>query len=440
MKIGRASFFFSALALVGAGPVFAQSGAGREMEWKLDLKSDIGIHIEEPHDLAINRHQLEFEQIWRPKKTPWTLRAGGRARVEGAYANNTERYGQLAEEDGQDLEFREISAQYRSGPFSAKFGSQTVVWGEAFGAFYADIVNPKDLREGGIGDLAEVRRPVEMVNLQYISSKWSVQALYLPVFRPNLIPKLNSDFFPSRLEQEMVGGEINLKTDPVLEEAEGDSGGRLQMRLGASDLSVFFMSMIDRQPAFGVNVAGTPGSPVYSIRTLHSRVNVSGLTLSWANDDVVLRAETTLYADRNVNIAPTAQDIATGNLSRLEKAKQWIGVLGLDGVVNERWTVGVQYSEDFIEGAKPQFRLERESLLGFQVAREWEKGARFRLQIGQVLQDGSYIIQPSFFVPRGRGLEIGLEGVYFGGGEDSNFGSVNKANRLVLAIRGFFRG
>ena len=46
-----------------------------------------------------------------------------------------------------------------------RVGNQSVVWGEAFGAYYADIVNPKDLRQSALGDVATWRLPIPMVNV-----------------------------------------------------------------------------------------------------------------------------------------------------------------------------------------------------------------------------------------------------------------------------------
>jgi hypothetical protein len=41
--------------------------------------------------------------------------------------------------------------QYKRNKFQLRFGNQQLVWGEAFGFFFADIINPKDTREFGLG-------------------------------------------------------------------------------------------------------------------------------------------------------------------------------------------------------------------------------------------------------------------------------------------------
>ncbi|MBK7892337.1 MAG: hypothetical protein IPJ84_16285 [Bdellovibrionales bacterium] len=189
------SFFITVLfILTAADSALGQAASGKPLEWKLDTRSGLGMHTNGSNDLATHRHQLEFEQVSRPS-SQWIFKLGARARVEAAYAANPTRYGDLAQKEGQETELREVSGQFRSGGFSAKIGSQTVVWGEAFGAFYADIVNPKDLREAAIGELAEIRRPMEMINLQYVDDTWSIQALYAPFFRSNWLPGYQSDFF-----------------------------------------------------------------------------------------------------------------------------------------------------------------------------------------------------------------------------------------------------
>lgn len=411
-----------------------QSASGKPLEWKLDTRSGFGMHTNGANDLASHRHQLEFEQVSRPSGQ-WTFKFGARARVEAAYAANPTRYGDLAQKEGQETELREVSGQFRSGGFSAKIGSQTVVWGEAFGAFYADIINPKDLREAAIGDLSEIRRPVEMINLQYVDDMWSVQALYAPFFRANLLPGFQSDFFPSTLTSRLGTTNIQVDGSPHVDGAQGDVGGKLQARLGAADVSVFHFSHIDRQPVFEI----TNGSPV-TIKSRHSRTEAEGLTLSWANDNTVIRAEVVRFSGRKMNVAPNLADLVAGRLSRSEAAEQWVGVLGIDYPLAGGWNFGVQYSEDVVSGIEPSFRMLREGLLGLQFTKDFDNGRRFSLLGASAVNDGSFMIQSSLMAPRSRNLEMGVEGTFFGGASESTWGSRVGASRVVFVIKGFFRG
>lgn len=434
MRRWSSSYLAVLLILTAADFALGQSVSGKALEWKLDTRSGLGMHTNGANDLATHRHQLEFEQVSRPS-SQWIFKLGARARVEAAYAANPTRYGDLAQKEGQETELREVSGQFRSGGFSAKVGSQTVVWGEAFGAFYADIVNPKDLREAAIGELAEIRRPMEMINLQYVDDTWSIQALYAPFFRSNWLPGYQSDFFPSTLAGRLGTTNIQVDGSPNIDGTQGDAGAKLQARLGAADISIFHFSHIDRQPVFEI----TSGTPIL-IKSRHSRTEADGLTLSWANDDTVVRAEVVRFSGRKMNVAPTLADLTAGRLSRAEAAEQWIGVFGVDYPLGGGWNFGVQYSEDVVSGIQPSFRMLREGLLGLQFAKDFDSGRRFSLLGASAVNDGSFMIQSSLMVPRSRNLEMGVEGTFFGGASDSTWGSRAGASRVVFVIKGFFRG
>lgn len=438
--IGRtAQSIFFAMTLSVSSNLKAQGSVGRGMEWSMAFRSYLGSHLSDFGSLATHRHRIEFEQIAR-SSLGWTFKLGTSAQVEGAYGASPERYGDMSKTDGQEIVLTEASAQFRRGGFVAKVGTQTVVWGEAFGAFYADVVNPKDLREAGIGEMASLRRAVPMVNLQYLRSSWSAQAIYIPFFYSNLIPAAKSDFFPSYLVDKNAIETVSLDRSAEYDEPVGDYGGKLQWRIGRGDLSLFYLSMMDRQPWFVLDLGAGPSGSDLTINTWHSRVNVSGLTFSWANDDIVIRSELVYYWQRTINSAPKIADMQSGVLSRPEKSDQIIGVLGLDQTFDSGWTIGVQYSEDYLNTDSPQFRLKRESVIGLQILREWQKGPRLKLLGGYSTSDGGYMLQPSFYIPRGRFLEIGLEGAYFGGEKDSQFGGLERASRVMFVIRGYFNG
>lgn len=57
--------------------------------------------------------------------------------------------------------------KYKSASWVLQTGYQDVGWGEAFGFNYADIVNPKDLRETFYTDYADSRLPLFLVNFKY---------------------------------------------------------------------------------------------------------------------------------------------------------------------------------------------------------------------------------------------------------------------------------
>ncbi len=145
-----------------------------------------------------HRSSLEFTQS---SEGNWfAARVGARARSESAYAKRADEFSDsFVSKNSSEIEFRDAYIQLQQGSWRLRAGNHQVVWGEAFGFFYADIINPKDLREVGLGSLGDNRIPSPILNLQYLGSKWSLQLL--ANFRPqgSLLPDAESPFAPASL-------------------------------------------------------------------------------------------------------------------------------------------------------------------------------------------------------------------------------------------------
>src|SRR5262249_47749867 len=145
-------------------------------------------------DLASHRHIFEAEEDLKFDSN-WSAAMGVWAYVEGAFASNSDRYNAPVRAiESQDIRPQDIYVQYRGGPVRLRIGNQQVPWGETFGTYYADIVNPKYMRDGGLGNLASQRIPIPMVNALYFLGDSSLQLLYIPVPFFNQEPSLGSDF------------------------------------------------------------------------------------------------------------------------------------------------------------------------------------------------------------------------------------------------------
>ena len=66
-----------------------------------------------------------------------------------------------------------------------KIGYQEIVWGEAFGLHFADIVTPSDLRETFYFDYNNSRLPNFLVNAKFLIENGSLQLIYGPEVKFN---------------------------------------------------------------------------------------------------------------------------------------------------------------------------------------------------------------------------------------------------------------
>ncbi|MCW8916644.1 MAG: hypothetical protein OQK24_12450 [Magnetovibrio sp.] len=64
-------------------------------------------------------------------------------------------------------------------------GRQTIVWGTSDNLRVVDLINPLDRRELGMVDIEDVRIPLDMARVDYITGPWTATALAIPHIRFN---------------------------------------------------------------------------------------------------------------------------------------------------------------------------------------------------------------------------------------------------------------
>src|SRR3989338_4161296 len=112
-----------------------------------------------------------------------SLRATQRAWYDAVF-DATDNFPESVESDQEwALELRETYLDYSHGPFDARIGKQQVVWGDAVGLFFADIVNAKDLREYILPDFDLIRIPQWAVDLEYTAGQAHAEFVWLPVLQ-----------------------------------------------------------------------------------------------------------------------------------------------------------------------------------------------------------------------------------------------------------------
>ncbi len=416
--------------------VDANAGNLTDLAWKISSRFRYGLRTTDPLGLATLQSQTEGE-LSGPISSAWTYQIGARLTGDGAHAIQFDRYQDLYRNEVPAIELREANLEYRSGPVLLRVGSQVIVWGEAFGAFYADIVNPKDLREAGFGDISDLRIPIEMMNLQYIQNSWSAQLVYIPFYRPNRLPRPGSDFFPRNLKSRFSQLNLDFDQSSNPEDKNGDFGLRGQGQIGSVDFSAFVFSHIDRSPL--LRVIPTSFTSV-KVRTSSTRTLALGVSFSWATDDFVVRGEGVRLAERsfNVDTQNPAEPIAA-----LTSAQE-IAVLGVDIPLQSKalrgWQVGLQVSDDRVDLPNALGRARRQQFLGLQLMRDSESDATYQVLGGTSVTDGSWLIQTSALFPQSDNMSIGVDAWIFEGAPDSQLGALRDGSRLMFIIKGAFRG
>jgi hypothetical protein len=424
------------LTLAFATPTFGADGPGSSFiaKYKIDFQSRVAYHAFAPTDLASVRQTIEAEQEIKYKKN-WSAVIGGRAYAEGAFATNDGRYNApVRKNESLDLIPGEIYLQYREGPFRLRVGNQNVVWGEAFGAYYADIVNPKDMREFALGDVANWRLPIPMVNATTFVGDSSFQAIYIPQPFFNKMPSIGNDFalpyatlFP--------GANVTLSDSRTLplQFENGEVGLRATTLVSGFDLGAFVFSYHDRFPAYAMKVTN-PAPLSLELTGQHPRLLSYGVTGSKSLNQVVLRWELLHTRDRRF-------DAIQNGLYVNRPSNESTGVLGLDYNGFENYRVGFQFSKIYrSENIIGALTRQNRNLINFHLNATLWKSPVVDVIFNYVPDDGSTLTELRLTVPASHQFEITLGTDLFTGSPQSQFGIFHAGSRGFVQLHGYFGG
>lgn len=259
-----------------------------------------GVHTETPHTLATHRYQLDFKQNARFSKS-LSMVAGFQSWAEVAPAVDAEkRPDQYLKEDSSDFSPSDLYLQKSLGSGFLRAGYQQAPWGETFGFFYSDLVNPRDFRDGGFGDIADLRLSVPMVNYKYVSSRVGIQFLYLPQPMFHLLPLPGSDFAPSvDLTQLGLLTTTSLVVEREKEKEFGGGGGEYGIRANyyysPLEFALFYFRGYDRFPYYEL---ASYDSIQVKLKENHAPMQSFGLSSTIELGGFLVRLEGILFAQR----------------------------------------------------------------------------------------------------------------------------------------------
>ena len=183
---------------------------------------------------------------------------------------------------------RETYLDYSHGPFDVRLGRQQIVWGDAVGLFFADVVNAKDLREYILPDFDLIRRPQWAVNLEATRSDGHAQLIWLPVRAFHLLGVSGSEFaFPLPLPPNAAVAGLSDPSEPPANIASSEIGGRLSYLWRGLDTSVFYLYTWDKFPVLFRKIE----SGFFHFQPEYRRAHLFGGSFSKAVGDVVLKGE-----------------------------------------------------------------------------------------------------------------------------------------------------
>ena len=401
------------------------------LEWSARWWGKLASRTEGTPFFASNRYRLEAEA--EKGVASWTkIVLGGRVTHDLMSQIQGEEYRDDFSQNGKpDWELWNAYLDFNQNSWRLRLGQQQVAWGEAFGFFYADIVNPKDFRERGLGKLADLRLPVPMANLQWIAKSISIQGLWVPSFKSNRSPTAKSDFFPESSVNVSLPPGITLDTNSTykLDDEVGNFGGRVSGTILGVDLSVLYYDHIDPQPYY-LPDTGIPSGSRFLLRPHHNRIQSSALTFSTDFDGIIIRSENVYTPSRRLNTF-------SGGVLSYEEASQRVHVLGVDFPRWNKLNIGIQGSIDTLDTNEDiLFRNRELSLLSARLGLELRKERWIELLLSAETYDFSGMIQAKYIQPISSSHEFELGSDIFTGPVDTFFGQTSQATRIYFLVKG----
>ena len=200
-------------------------------------------------------------------------------------------------DQGLEFDLRETYLDYSRGPLDVRVGKQTIVWGDAVGLFFADVVNAKDLRETILPDFDQIRIPQWGVNAEYARGDGYAQVIWL---LPD-VHKLGVSGSEFELPLPAPAGAPRTARDPgqfPMSLSNSEVGARLSYLLNGWDVSAFYFYTWDKFPVMYRSIE----SGVYRFDPRYRRAHLIGGSFSKDLEQIVLKGELVVNPQQHLAI------------------------------------------------------------------------------------------------------------------------------------------
>lgn len=186
-----------------------------------------------------------------------------------------------------EVQVRETYLDYSRGPIDVRIGKQQIVWGEALGLFFADIVNAKDLREFVLEEFSLIRIPQWGIDAEFSEGNAHAELVWLSRQFHRLGVSGSEFEFPYPVPAAETPLAVVDPSKPPGTISSSEVGGRLSYLLDGWDLGVFYLYSWEKFPVLFRRITGG----VYEFSPQYKRAHYIGGSFSKDLRSVVLRGE-----------------------------------------------------------------------------------------------------------------------------------------------------
>lgn len=317
--------------------------------------------------------------------------------------------------------------KYKSASWVLQTGYQDVGWGEAFGFNYADIVNPKDLRETFYTDYADSRLPLFLVNFKYFFENGSLQLIYSP--EPRFSRALPVDLF-TRGVLPQTNIKTNLEDTPDFFKKH-EYGGKLSTSFWGIDASIFAFSYLDRDASYVLKSATLTN---VELDETHSRVKTAGLSVaSTLYDNFVFRTDVVHTQDKKINSVSGFSLLSTSvDMTNI--------VLSLDTPTYSSFSGVLVLATSRLSKDLPNaFREQKQTYSIAKISYDLGSEKTIDLSYTHEFDQNGHALQSLFTWPVNETFEVRVGAETYWGDQDSQLSKIKNVSNVFFGIKNYFQ-
>jgi hypothetical protein len=222
-------------------------------------------------------------------------KATGRIYYDAVFDLNKKYYSKGVEKSQEtEAELRDTYLDLSHGNFDLRIGKQQIVWGEAVGLFFADVVNPQDLREFILPEFDQMRIPLWSADLEYYKCGNHFEFVWVPILKFHELGVSGSEF--ELAKPTVPTGALTYyqnEDKPSNDLKNGEFGIRLSRSLKGWDLAAFCLYGYDYFPTYFRTLSADPltSTTIITFKPRYERLTLLGATFAKEIEDVIFKGE-----------------------------------------------------------------------------------------------------------------------------------------------------
>lgn len=335
-----------------------------------------------------------------------------------------------SKKDNFNLYPGETYVKYKSETWVAQLGFQEVVWGEAFGLNYADIINPKDQRETFYNNASDSRFPLLLLNAKkYFSSEslsGSLQLLYSP--EPRFSKTLPIELYAQNILTQSSLAVVK-ESRPALFKTH-EYGAKLSTSYAGADFSLFSFSYLDRDPHYEI-LSGTLTS--LTLKEVHNRIQSSGLSFARPIYDYVFRTDIVYTQKKMINYVSGFQLLSkpTNSLNTL---------VSIDSPTFNSYSGVLIFARSTLrDSIAHAVREKNEDYSIFKISKDLGSDRSLELSYTHEFSHSAHSIQTFLNWPLATNTELKVGGEFYFGDELSNLNKLKNISGVFFSLKNYFQ-